>query len=121
AFGHPSLVGEGSGDQRGAWLRRVSGSPLPVGEGLEVRSGANGNTLNGIAIRCVCACVLLLTSPGARDTVRHIIASVARILCERKNWMTAEHTEHVDILIVGAGLSGIAAAYYVQKRCPTKT
>jgi cation diffusion facilitator CzcD-associated flavoprotein CzcO len=32
--------------------------------------------------------------------------------------MTAEH---VDILIVGAGLSGIAAAYYVQTRCPTKT
>ncbi len=32
--------------------------------------------------------------------------------------MTAEH---VDILIVGAGLSGIAAAYYAQTRCPTKT
>ena len=35
--------------------------------------------------------------------------------------MTAEHAEHVDILIVGAGLSGIAAAYYAQTRCPTKT
>ncbi len=32
--------------------------------------------------------------------------------------MTAEH---VDVLIVGAGLSGIAAAYYVQTRCPTKS
>lgn len=30
-------------------------------------------------------------------------------------------TEHVDVLIVGAGLSGIAAAYYLQTRCPTKT
>jgi monooxygenase len=30
-------------------------------------------------------------------------------------------TEHVDVLIVGAGLSGVAAAYYVQTRCPTKT
>ncbi|HUS14318.1 MAG TPA: NAD(P)/FAD-dependent oxidoreductase, partial [Chloroflexia bacterium] len=29
-------------------------------------------------------------------------------------------TEHFDILIVGAGLSGIGAAYYVQTRCPTK-
>jgi cation diffusion facilitator CzcD-associated flavoprotein CzcO len=29
-------------------------------------------------------------------------------------------TEHVDVLIVGAGLSGIAAAYYLQTRCPTK-
>jgi monooxygenase len=31
--------------------------------------------------------------------------------------MTAEH---VDVLIVGAGLSGIAAAYYLQTRLPTK-
>src|ERR671933_1449086 len=28
--------------------------------------------------------------------------------------------EHVDVLIVGAGLSGIAAGYYLQTRCPTK-
>jgi len=27
--------------------------------------------------------------------------------------------EHVDVLIVGAGLSGIAAAYYLRTRCPT--
>lgn len=27
----------------------------------------------------------------------------------------------VDVLIVGAGLSGIAAAYYLQKQCPTLT
>ena len=32
--------------------------------------------------------------------------------------MTAEH---VDVVIVGAGLSGIAAAHYLQTRCPTKT
>ena len=29
---------------------------------------------------------------------------------------TAIHTEHVDVLIVGAGISGIGAAYYLQKR-----
>ena len=28
--------------------------------------------------------------------------------------------EHVDVLIVGAGISGIAAAYYLQTRCPAK-
>lgn len=41
--------------------------------------------------------------------------------------MTAEYTEpmepaeHVDVLIVGAGLSGIAAGYYIQTRCPTRS
>ncbi|MDJ0554955.1 MAG: NAD(P)/FAD-dependent oxidoreductase [Microcoleaceae cyanobacterium MO_207.B10] len=29
-------------------------------------------------------------------------------------------TEHFDIAIVGAGLSGIAAAYYLQLKCPSK-
>lgn len=29
-------------------------------------------------------------------------------------------TEYVDVLIVGAGLSGIAAGYYLQSRCPSK-
>lgn len=29
--------------------------------------------------------------------------------------------EHVDVLIVGAGLSGIGAAWHLQKRCPGKT
>lgn len=29
--------------------------------------------------------------------------------------------EHVDVLIVGAGLSGIGAAYYIQTKCPTKS
>lgn len=30
-------------------------------------------------------------------------------------------TTHVDVLIVGAGLSGIAAAYYLQKQCAHKS
>jgi len=29
--------------------------------------------------------------------------------------------EHLDVLIVGAGLSGIGAAYYLQSQCPSKT
>ncbi len=29
--------------------------------------------------------------------------------------------EHVDVLIVGAGLSGIGAAYYLQTMCPSRT
>jgi cation diffusion facilitator CzcD-associated flavoprotein CzcO len=30
-------------------------------------------------------------------------------------------TEHVDVLIVGAGLSGIGAACHLQQRCPSKS
>ena len=29
--------------------------------------------------------------------------------------------EHFDVLIMGAGLSGIGAAYHLQKLCPNKT
>src|SRR5271169_5471172 len=29
--------------------------------------------------------------------------------------------EHFDVLIVGAGLSGIGAAYHLQQECPSKT
>ena len=29
-------------------------------------------------------------------------------------------TEHLDVIIVGAGLSGISGAYHVQTQCPTK-
>ncbi len=31
------------------------------------------------------------------------------------------HAEHFDVLIVGAGLSGIGAAYHLQKECPGKS
>ena len=30
-------------------------------------------------------------------------------------------TEHYDVLIIGAGLSGIGAAWHLQKRCPAKS
>src|SRR5665811_2391585 len=32
-----------------------------------------------------------------------------------------ERAEHFDVLIVGAGISGIDAAYHVQQRCPEKS
>lgn len=30
-------------------------------------------------------------------------------------------TEHLDVVIVGAGISGISAAWHLQQRCPTKS
>lgn len=30
-------------------------------------------------------------------------------------------TEHVDVVIVGAGISGVSAAWHLQDRCPTKS
>src|ERR1700741_4721401 len=30
-------------------------------------------------------------------------------------------TEHLDVLIVGAGISGISAAWHLQDRCPSKS
>src|SRR6476620_6512132 len=32
-----------------------------------------------------------------------------------------DHREHVDVLIVGAGLSGIGAAAHLQRNCPGKS
>jgi cation diffusion facilitator CzcD-associated flavoprotein CzcO len=34
---------------------------------------------------------------------------------------TAQAAEHVDVLVVGAGISGIDAAYHLQKNCPEKS
>ena len=35
--------------------------------------------------------------------------------------MSAPAAEHVDVLIVGAGISGIGAAYHLQDKCPGKS
>ena len=34
---------------------------------------------------------------------------------------TTAETQYFDVLIVGAGISGIDAAYHLQKLCPTKS
>ncbi|MGA7803688.1 NAD(P)-binding protein, partial [Bradyrhizobium sp.] len=33
---------------------------------------------------------------------------------------TTQRPEHFDVLIVGAGLSGIGAGYHLQQKCPNK-
>ena len=38
-----------------------------------------------------------------------------------KDIVVVSETEHFDVLVVGAGISGIGAAYHLQKHCPGKT
>src|SRR5262245_42928740 len=33
--------------------------------------------------------------------------------------MGARVSEHLDVLVIGAGISGIGAGYYLQARCPS--
>src|SRR6218665_1564460 len=41
--------------------------------------------------------------------------------CIHKNRYPHMASKHVDVLIIGAGLSGIGAAYHLKKNCPDKT
>jgi len=43
------------------------------------------------------------------------------LLADNSRGSDAQHIEHFDVLIVGAGLSGIGAAYHLQKESPDKT
>ena len=36
-------------------------------------------------------------------------------------WVNASPVEHVDVLIVGAGISGVGAAYHLQEQCPERS
>jgi monooxygenase len=60
-------------------------------------------------------------SPAGLRTVSLLDQTVRRenqgILMETKQ----VEANHVDVLIVGAGVSGIGAGYHLQKNCPTKT
>ncbi len=42
-------------------------------------------------------------------------------LAQRAGSPLQHATEHFDVLIAGAGISGIGAAYYLTKRCPSAT
>lgn len=33
----------------------------------------------------------------------------------------SEHIDYVDVIVVGAGISGIGAGYHLQDKCPDRT
>eukprot|EP01030_Chromulinospumella_sphaerica_P023144 gene23144-23156_t len=33
----------------------------------------------------------------------------------------AQKAEHFDVLVVGAGISGVGAAYHLQQQCPDRS
>jgi monooxygenase len=55
---------------------------------------------------------------------QEVVESYDRALKERSQDTLPEEimsVEHFDVLIVGAGISGIAAAYYLQERCASRS
>jgi cation diffusion facilitator CzcD-associated flavoprotein CzcO len=61
---------------------------------------------------------LLRSSPGSDRSTE---GRDAAMLDNRPHMPARDTLEHVDVLIVGAGLSGIGAAYHLQAGCPGKT
>jgi monooxygenase len=61
--------------------------------------------------------------PGRPRSVRRAAGSSCRVRAGRGTMTVAMPSgpAHVDVLIVGAGLSGIGAAHHLQARCPHKT
>ena len=35
--------------------------------------------------------------------------------------MLMNNNKHFNVIVIGAGISGIGAGYYLQKNCPNKT
>ncbi len=55
-----------------------------------------------------------------------LFPAAARLQSTKEKHLNTEVQEqesnavHVDVLIVGAGISGIGSAYHLQQQCPTK-
>ncbi len=56
-----------------------------------------------------------------------LFPAAARLQSTKEKHLNTEVQEqessavHVDVLIVGAGISGIGSAYHLQQQCPTKS
>ena len=40
--------------------------------------------------------------------------------CRRRLHVMSDSPEHLDVVVVGAGISGISAAYHLQTMCPDR-
>src|SRR6202007_1473241 len=50
-----------------------------------------------------------------------LLSRLEPLTCRTVGGMNSTSIEHVDVLIIGAGISGIGAASYLQKMQPGKT
>jgi len=50
-----------------------------------------------------------------------VVETAVIVAGEKLAAVSGRNVEHFDVLIVGAGLSGIGAAYHLQTECPTKS
>src|SRR5258708_18032620 len=50
-----------------------------------------------------------------------LLSRLRPLTCRTVGAMNSTSIEHIDVLIIGAGISGIGAAYYLQTMQPGKT
>ena len=85
------------------------------------RNGLPSGEANSSLLRSIAVCIPIRVSMFAaswRSRGRQIGTETERLAT-----VSTEHlsTEHFDVLIVGAGISGISAAYHLQTMCPNRT
>ena len=108
--------------RRSTWWRRAETATPPPSYVRPTRSGR----------RCARALERWLERPrtptrgcasGARSRIGRRGPSQRKIAGSMQDWGTAmaEASEHFDVLIIGAGLSGVGAGCHISTRCPGKT
>src|SRR4051794_28310268 len=103
-----------SPSSRSAVARMATSRSSPVGRAF--RRPRAGPATPAVMTGRVAATIRARHRVDPLDTA--LIASLAPTAATKRDDMPPEH---LDVLIVGAGLSGIGAACHLQRECPTKT
>src|SRR5260370_41657645 len=63
----------------------------------------------------------IFVMPGLVQGIHVLTVELSKDVDGRWPMETNKQHEHVDVLIVGAGLSGIGAGFHLQQKCPAKS